>query len=254
MKSTLPKDFSGMLFAPSEENSVYILLGLLWKYLPLQIAFESFEIDPLGQKYSHTKWLDAKAKVFKNGEWKDVSIEFKTRSSSFRSDLVRHPGVSADLLICWEHDAPDIKPHFGDIIELRKIYWSLLPEERKKIILEPDLAGKILGANGNLKVLISKLSNNSQAKVKMMIDNWKTVACGTSEWKFYAGTRIAMRVGAYKKESIQVLFPFAGEVPDLLEKYNGKRNKGGISVLLEPLRNEDVLGILEKVRTVARYV
>lgn len=252
MALALPNNFSGLAFAPSEENAVYVLLGLLWQFLPVQLAFEFFETDPLDQKSSHTKWLDAKAKLFENGEWKDISVEFKHRSSGFRSDLVRHPGVYADLLICWEHDATDVEPCVGKVLELRKVFWDLPLEERNRIIWKPDIAGKIPNAKKDHSVLISKFSQGSQMKVQTMIDYWESVAPGTSEIKFYAGKRIAMRVYAYKNEYIQVLFPFADKISVLLERYNGKRNKGGISIPFEPLRTDDVLCIAQNVRTVAR--
>lgn len=254
MPSPLPNDFSGLLFAPSEENAVYVLLGLLWRHLPVQIAFESFETDPAGQTYDHTKWLDAKGKLFEEGEWKDASIEFKHRSSGFRTDLVKHPGVTADLLICWEHDAPDVENHVGRLIELRRIFWSLPPEERSRLIWKPDNAGKIPRAQSTVQTLISSFSPSGQTKVQAMVDYWESVSPGRSELKFYAGKTTAIRVYKYKREYLLVISRFAIELPDLVEKYHGKQSQEGVRVSLEPLSVEDVLSILESVRVLARCI
>ena len=254
MSSTLPKDFSGFVFAPSEENAVYVLLGLLWQHLPVQIAFESFETDPAGQRYGHTKWLDSKGKLFEDGEWKDVSIEFKYRSSGFRSDLVKHPGVTADILICWEHDAPDVEEHVGNLLELRKIFWNLPSEERGRLIWKPDIPGKIPESKYSISALIKNFSIGSQQKVRAMINYWESVVAGKSELKFYAGKNTAIRVYRYTKEYLFILSRFAGELPSILEKYDGKQMKEGLRVPLEPLSIEDVLLILKSVRTVARRI
>ena len=82
MSENPPDDFSGLLYAPNAENGVYLLMGLLWRHIPYQFAFEAFEIDPKKEKYNHTKYLDAKAKLFSGGRWQDVTIEFKLYSSN----------------------------------------------------------------------------------------------------------------------------------------------------------------------------
>ena len=38
-------------------------MGLLWNHLPYSFAMEAFELDPKREGHSHTKYLDAKAKV-----------------------------------------------------------------------------------------------------------------------------------------------------------------------------------------------
>jgi len=254
MPSSPPNEFSGLIFAPSEENAVYVLLGLLWRHLPVQIAFESFEIDPARESYHHTKWLDAKGKLFEEGRWKDIFIEFKHRSSGFLSDLAKHPGLTVDLLICWEHDAPDVENHVGRLLELRKIFWSLPPEERKYLIWKPEISWKIPAAEHKISELISNFSADGQIKVRAMVNYWESVIPGKSELKFYAGKSTAVRVYKYKREYFLVLSRFAAELPELVEKYDGKQSQEGVRVSLETLIVEDVLLILKSVRAVARLV
>lgn len=93
-----PENFSRMLYAPDAEVAVYLLLGLLWKHLPYDLAFEAFEINPNREGYAHTKFLDAKGKILEGGKWRDISIEFKLYSSGLIRDLEKHPALQST---CW---------------------------------------------------------------------------------------------------------------------------------------------------------
>jgi hypothetical protein len=72
--------------------------------------------------------------------------------------------------------------------------------------------------------------------------------------KLYAGKTTAIRVYKYKREYSLVISRFAAELPDLVEKYHGKRSQEGVRVSLEPLSVEDTLSILESVRAPARRI
>jgi hypothetical protein len=209
MNSPIPKDFSGLIFAPSEENAVYLLLGLLWSHLPMQIAFASFETDP--ECYGHGKWIDARGKRLKDGQWQDVAIEFKCQSSSFMADLTKHRGLTVDLLICWEHDAPDVNAFVGEVIELRKIFWNLPAEVRHRLILDPDIIdkSKLPKSKHEVADLISKFPGEDKDKVLAMVDYWGAVVAGSDELKFYAGKNVALRVYSYAKQTIISRVPSA---------------------------------------------
>jgi len=96
VSETIPTQFSGLVYAPNCENGVYLLMGLLWVYLPYQFAIEAFEID------------DAKGKCYLEDKWTDINIEFKLYSSGLRRDIEKHPGVYADFragsLRCDTHE------------------------------------------------------------------------------------------------------------------------------------------------------
>jgi len=108
VSETIPTQFSGLVYAPNCENGVYLLMGLLWVYLPYQFAIEAFEIDPNREGYDHTKYLDAKGKCYLEDKWTDINIEFKLYSSGLRRDIEKHPGVYADFragsLRCDTHE------------------------------------------------------------------------------------------------------------------------------------------------------
>jgi len=254
LSSILPDDFSGLIFAPSEEYSVYVLLGLLWRHLPFQIALESFGSDSVSHRYGHTNWPYAKGKLFKDGKWKEVFIEIKLQSSGFRSSFSRHPGGGVDLLICWEHNAPDVEKHIGDLIELRRIFWKLPVEERNQLIWKPDITAKMPGYDPSISLLIRKFSPDGQKKVQAMVDYWESVVAGKSELKFFTGKTVAVRVYKYAKESLLILSRFSDKLPGIAERYNGKQSKEGFRVPLKPLSTEDIISILKSVRRLARRI
>lgn len=252
MLAAPPPTFSGLLFAPSEENAVYLLLGLLWRHLPIQLVFESFETDPELAKYGHTKWLDARGKVFKGGEWRDVAIEFKYCSSGFRGDVKKHAGVTADILICWEHDAADVGKYFSEVVELRRVFWNLPEEERKKLIWKPDVPGKLRRSRYSIEDLVHRFSPEGQKKLQRMIDYWEAVVAGKCELKFFAGNRVAVRVSKYAKERLLVMSPFAEELQDLMVKLQGRTVKNGVSFSMGSLSIDEIAGILSNIRELSR--
>ena len=46
-------------FAPIAETGVYLLLGLLWDYIPYEFTFEEFEVDLYRKGYDFKKVVDA---------------------------------------------------------------------------------------------------------------------------------------------------------------------------------------------------
>ena len=68
-------------YAPSSENALYFMLGLLWEYVPYEFIFDEFEVDPKKKGYSFNKYVDARGKVWEDNQWVEVTIEFKLFSS-----------------------------------------------------------------------------------------------------------------------------------------------------------------------------
>ena len=91
METELPPDFSGLVYQPSAETGVYLLLGLLKDHLPHRFAYEVFEVDPKKYDYSHEKRLDIKGKVWKDEKWQDASFELKLFSSGLLHDVKKYP-------------------------------------------------------------------------------------------------------------------------------------------------------------------
>lgn len=119
---------------PRIETAVYLLLGMLWQYIPHRFTFVEFEVSPRKQKYGHTKFLDARGKEWIEGQWKDVTFEFKVSSKGILSDIVKHPKMHADWLICWEHDAPTAEKYVDRVLCLKDIFDSLDDDEKSRII------------------------------------------------------------------------------------------------------------------------
>ena len=132
-KNNFPSDFSGLIYPPDSENGVAFLMGLLWDYFPYRFAIEKFELDPKIGKFNHAKWFDIKGKQYINGNWKNITIELKVKSSGFLRDIKDNSNIFVDYLICWEDECKSrFNNYVGEIIELRSIY-NKLSEDKKKI-------------------------------------------------------------------------------------------------------------------------
>lgn len=204
MNINLPNDFTGLMYYPNAENGVYLMMGLLWQYLPHQFAFTTFELDPHKEGLSHTKYLDAKAfvRVDRRGEWKEVRIEFKLNSSGLRSDLKKHPGLRADYLICWVHDDLEMEKHVGSVLALEPIYRGLPPEVRNGMILYEATPQKAGREKGSLAGLLQRFSAENRGKVEYILEKWPERRIGGAEIHFLTGDVTVFRACGYSSQHL----------------------------------------------------
>lgn len=129
MKST-----PAIIGSPNTETAVYLLLGILWDYIPNKFSFEEFEVSPRKQKYGHTKHLDARGKELIDGKWVDVNFEFKLNSKSLLCDVKKHPEFYATWLICWRHDSPNAEEYVERVLCLEDVFNKLDENEKYQIL------------------------------------------------------------------------------------------------------------------------
>lgn len=203
----IPTKFSGLVYAPSTENEVYMLTAFLWQYLPCRMVFEEFEVNPNQQGYGHSKWLDARGKKLVDGKWEDITVEFKLYSSGFLRDLKEHPGLKNDrvnLIICWCDDAPEVREYVNEVISLKPIFFSLPEDERKRIILYPDKTTPTPN-DPSIDTLLSGFSEANRLKVEKLRELWpQQVQAGEAEILFRQGARTILRACPYSWEHIIV--------------------------------------------------
>lgn len=240
-----PTDFSGLLYPPDAEVGVYLLMGLLWEYLPQRIVMESFELDPKREGHTHSKYLDAKAKVLADDGWKDVTLEFKLNSSGLLRDLEKHPGLAVDLIVCWTHDAPAVEPYVGDVLELKSVFWALAKEKRERIIWDPDH----VVARGNTPTstdeILNRFSEANRTKVKKLLALWPQVSPGASELRFMLGAVAAFRACAYSSEHLNVaLLPAGVSRASLAERFQGKELQTSVRIPLEVLGEKEMSNLV----------
>ena len=85
-------------FAPSSEQEVVVLFGLLLPKLPVRLL-----INEVREKFP-----DCDAWVLdENGQRKRLRIEFELRASNFLAH--KHDTEGCDLIVCWEDDMGDFK-------------------------------------------------------------------------------------------------------------------------------------------------
>jgi hypothetical protein len=248
-KEIIPSDFSGMLYPPSAENGVYLLLGLLLPYLHVQFAFEKFEINPKHEEYEHSKYIDAKAKMFTGDSWKDVSVEFKLYSSGILRDADKYPGLYVDYLICWEHDALGIEKYAGEVIDLKLIYNSVAPLERNKIILNPE-SSKNFAQHKTIDELLSYFSEEHQEKVLILLEGWPyQIKGGTAEILFRRDNKTVFRACSYSTQHlILIKSVMADLMPLFASEFNCKEAQNTVKIFLDDLSDEDVKSFLFKIK------
>jgi len=243
----IPTEFTGLLYAPSSENEVYILMALLLPYLPSRIVFEEFEVDPKRQGYQHAKWLDARGKKLVDGEWKDITIEFKLYSSGFLGDIERYPELKTDrvnLLICWVDDAPEVSEYVDEVIALKPIFFKLPERERKRMILYPHKTSKVTLESPSMEDLVSRFTEANRSKVKRLLDLWldetqSEAQPGTAEILFRHGGRTVLRACAYAVDHV-IVTDYVSERgrSAILSRFNGQQlTTNQISI---PLANIDI--------------
>ena len=204
METELPPDFSGLIYQPRIETSIYFLLGMLRHKLPYRFAYEEFEVKPYN--YPHKKTLDIKGKVWRSGKWEDVTFELKVYSSGLMEDIKRNPdfdlNLHFDYLICWIDDEPEAKKYCEEVIVLKDIYDALPPNEQKDIIFdaETDVKGT---SKKTITELITMFTKNKE-KVIFILDNIKHQKVGGQTEILIGGGRTIFRIGPYKNEHITV--------------------------------------------------
>lgn len=247
VNGAIPLQFSGLLYAPSSENGVYLLMGLLWEHLPYQFAIEEFEIDPSLEGYDHTKYLDAKAKCYVDGNWKDVTIEFKLYSSGLRRDIDTHPGLHVDFLICWEHDAPDVEQYAETVIALRDVLDRLPAHERRRVVLYPDRMAKIGRSQVDTRDLLERFSPENRRKVERLLEEWPQARGATAEILFLKGRETVFRACAYTSQHIIVRAKQVSSqaCQELIARFRGEKLQRTVKLPLDNLPLHDVSEFVE---------
>jgi hypothetical protein len=95
-------NFRGMLYAPLNENGVFLLFGKVAEDLNMYVE----EIRPEAP--------DAIVRRFMGKGWERLRVEFEYRSSEYRQQ--GEDGDLCDAIVCWEHDWADCPV---EVIELR---------------------------------------------------------------------------------------------------------------------------------------
>jgi hypothetical protein len=252
----IPNDFRGLLFEPYQENAVYVLVGLLAQFVPLPIVFESFESDPIKEAYTHGKWIDATGRLLEEGAWKRVAIEFKCRSSGLLRDLKKHQGLRCDVVICWEHDSPEVDQYVAEVVELKPIYWRLPAEQRRKVILWPDYNPKQPVDSASIDRVIAAFSEDGRIHINGILEVWRYVVVGHGkqpELHFRCGSYTAIRVYRYRNEFMLVKERFAGAIPrTLVERCEASPNSEGLRFSLARISNDDVREVATRVLAASR--
>lgn len=233
--------------APSAENAVYFLLGLLWEYVPYKFIFEEFEVDPKRRGYEFNKYVDACGKEWKGGEWIDVNFEFKLRSSGLLNDIKKYPDFKPDWLICWEHDAEAAEFYSGKILCLFEIFTSLPDEKKKNILINPHMRIKDWNKESNMKDLLSRFSNN-RSKVHYILKKWQEYIPGNSEILLLKKGRTVARICSYSSEYL-LLQGNQKLMEHIKENYSTIISGDSIRVLLKNIDKIDIQEILNKIET-----
>ncbi len=242
-EKSIPSNFTGLIYPPSHENGVYLLMGLLWKHLPYKFAIEEFEIDPKKEGYNHNKHLDAKGKYLADdGEWRDITIEFQLNSSGFNRDIYNNPGVYTDFIICWKHDSAFDKSNVDEVIELKSIFDSLPVEDKHRIILYPNEQAKIKPTILDVQTLLGRFSETNRAKVKLLIDKWPETYGGSAEIIFKKKQKTLFRACSYSRdEHLMVTKEVSSSISsDLTKRFNGKKLKEELRIPLELMNIDDI--------------
>ena len=252
----IPIGFSGLMYAPSTENEVYMLVAFLREHLPYKIVFEEFEVNPQHRGYRHSKWLDARGKRLVKGKWEDITVEFKLYSSGFLKDLETHPGLKVDranLIICWCDDASEVANYVDEVISLKPIFFSLPEDERKRIILYPEIIspGKT-SQFSSIDDLLPHFSEANRPKVVKLRELWPQQAQGgVAEILFPWGARTIFRVCAYSTDHIIVTeYANAGAEGAILSRFEGKMLPGSEQISI-PLENIELSALPEFVDMVS---
>ena len=106
-----PLHFRGLQYAPTNEQGVIFLFGLVISELDLVVE----AIQPAYPDCQALRRIDPR-----QNRWQSVRIEFEFASSKFRDH--GHDPAGCDLIVCWEHDWPNCPL---EVIELRSVIATL---------------------------------------------------------------------------------------------------------------------------------
>lgn len=233
-------------FAPSAETAVYLILGLLWDYIPYKFMFEEFEVDPYRKGYDFKKVVDACGQEWKDGEWIDVNFEFKLKSSGLLRDIQRYPKFYPDWVICWIHDAKAAEKYTGNVLCLYDIYKSLPENEKNKIMQQPNKTIKKWDDTSTMEELLSRFSHENRRKVNFIIEEWDEYIPGSSEIILLNKGLRAARVCAYSSEYILIKDNI--ELKEYMkERYKTEKSGLSLRLLLKNLDKKDIKEILAKI-------
>jgi hypothetical protein len=129
-----PINFRGLRYAPTNEQGVVCLFGMVCSELGLVVeAFQSVYPD-----CEATRRIDNK-----HNRWQRVRIEFEYSSSNFLDH--GHDPAGCDMIVCWEHDWSGCPL---EVVELRSLIGQLEDQQtagarvalslRKGILCEPS--------------------------------------------------------------------------------------------------------------------
>lgn len=249
MTEEIPSKFSGLLHRPSNENEVYLLMGLLWNHLPYRFAFEEFEVNPRKRGYNHTKWLDARGKMWEDGEWVNVNFEFKLYSRSLLRDIEKHPNFGADFLICWAHNSPEIERYVGEVISLKEIYEGLSEEKRRSIILRPRQSGKPVSEEVPVEEHLEEFSDTNRPKIKHLLKLCPRARGGVSEIIFLRESETLLRAVNGASEHITIPNPPSEDIKQtLIDRFGGISQQATVRIPLGPLDSEDLEELVKIIR------
>lgn len=118
-KMKAKKDFRGLIWAPSYEQEVVLLFGLLLPYIDIAIKIDECRIP----------FPDCIA--FRSNDNSKIRIEFELLSSNFEKH--GHDPKKCDMIVCWLHNWPSC-PQSIEILELSKI----IRDKKLEFILKPN--------------------------------------------------------------------------------------------------------------------
>jgi len=234
-------------YAPSSENAVYFLLGLLWEEIPYNFIFDEFEIDPNKKNYGFKKYVDACGKEWKDGKWIEVNFEFKLRSSGLLEDIKKYPNFKPDWLICWEHDAKAAELYTDNILCLSDIYNSLSDKKQNMTIKNPQHKIKMWNNASTMDDLLSRFSKEIQPKVSFILETWKEYVPGNSEIILSKSGKTVARVCSYSSEYL-LIHRNKQLIDHVKNKYKTVDSGYSIRILLKHTSIEEISEILDKIK------
>lgn len=194
-----------LVYPPDAETGVYLLLGELRPYLPFDLSIESFEISPHSMGYAHSKYIDAIGYWLRDGQWERISIELKLYSSGMLRDLSRHPGLSVDLLVCWQDDAKgEIAQSVGHVLALDEVLANVPERERLSIIQYPEASATGGHSPSTTEAVLSRFTESNRPKVERLCQGWLQYHPGASELIFTYGNRTLFRAACYSSQHLIV--------------------------------------------------
>jgi hypothetical protein len=113
-QATPPPDFRGLLWAPSYEQEVVLLFGLLLPYLD-----EAYAIEECSEAFPDCRLLRSRDSLL-------LRVEFELYSSRFRDH--KHDPSQCDMIVCWKHDWANCP--VKNVLVLSRVV------EKKKFILD----------------------------------------------------------------------------------------------------------------------